>query len=188
MPILSTARYRINYLQLIPNDSLSFTHSFFTGNVRPNLLKIVTRSSPHDCWLRVELVFIGGESILVQIHDEQLFRLPEGLVPARQNRALEYCDSKQGWIYVCILGCFILNPIPGQCGQIQKIGWESKPNIEKSFILRNWNYIATVLWLSNHWPSNKSISFKSIYEKLASPSFLSECSQDLLVQNKNEFR
>ena len=53
-----------------------------------------------------------------------------------------------------------------QCGQIQKVGQESKPNIESSFILQNWNYIRTTfLWLSNHWPGNKRISFERIYEK-----------------------
>ena len=63
-----------------------------------------------------------------------------------------------------------------QCGQFQKIGWESKPNREIYTSSKNWNYIhKTIFSFSNHWPSNKNIFFDGIYAKATTKSELPSC-------------
>ena len=60
-----------------------------------------------------------------------------------------------------------------QGGQIQKIRWGRKPNRENFYILKNRNHIyKTMLLLSNHWPSNISISFKDIYSKITTDTYI----------------
>ena len=75
--------------------------------------------------------------------------------------------------------------LSGEAGLTDKIFTSSK----------NINYVhLMVLSLSNHWPSNNNISFKDSYakttitKKLILPPFLLECSQDPLVQNRDDFR
>ena len=47
-----------------------------------------------------------------------------------------------------------------------------------------------VVWLRNDWPGNKRIFFKGIHKnrKKAGITLFFKSSQDLLIQNQNEFR
>ena len=73
-----------------------------------------------------------------------------------------------------------------------KLHWESKPSRKKYAFSKLYSHIHTIGSLfSNHWPSDKSLSFKGMHAtmtKTGTLCFLSECSQDPLIHNQDDFR
>ena len=77
-----------------------------------------------------------------------------------------------------------------QCGQIQKIGWESKPNRKNLYILQKQQlHSLDSIVVFNQLPCIKSICFKVIYAKKEILfSFILECSQVISIQNQGDFQ